>query len=91
MKTTIELPDSTFRRAKAHAAGCGITLKRFFTNAVEQQLAKAARRASDDTLENDAPPWMAGFGELADLGDEHRLVLDAIEAEFERLSSDELP
>ena len=30
MKTTIELPDVTFRRAKAFATGRGITLKRFF-------------------------------------------------------------
>lgn len=30
------------------------------------------------------PPWMAGFGVLADLADENRRVLAAIEEEFER-------
>ena len=34
---------------------------------------------------------MAGFGGLSDLGDEHRLVLNAIEDEFERLAPDDIP
>ncbi|MDE0056395.1 MAG: hypothetical protein OXT64_19360 [Gammaproteobacteria bacterium] len=37
------------------------------------------------------PPWMAGFGGLSDLGDDHRLVLDAIEEEFEKLTPDDDP
>ena len=31
MKTTVEVPDPTFRRAKVLAAGFGMTLKQFFT------------------------------------------------------------
>ena len=88
MKTTIELPDITFRRAKAFAALRGVTMRRFITDAVEQQLggrAGAARTVTgpdDTTSDLDAePPWMAGFGGLSDLGDDHRLVLDAIEEE----------
>lgn len=38
MKTTIDLPDSLFRSAKATAAVRGITLKSFITKAVEQSL-----------------------------------------------------
>ena len=38
MKTTIELPDVMFRQAKALAAARGVTLKRFFTEALEAQL-----------------------------------------------------
>ncbi len=91
MKTTIELPDTTFRRAKALAAGRGMTLKRFFTDAVELHLgrhtsgtrANAGGRQIAPSRPN--PPWMQGFGELADLGDEHRTVLETIEEEFERL------
>ena len=30
------------------------------------------------------PPWMAGFGALADLAGENRRVLELIEEEFER-------
>ena len=75
MKTTIELPEATFRRAKVLAAGRGMTLKRFFTEALEEQL----RRCSSNT----EAPWMAGFGALSDLSDENRRVLAGIEQEFE--------
>ena len=90
MKTTIELPDSTFRQAKALAAAGGMTLKRFFTDAVERQLGRHAvgLRAPLDAPE---PPWMEGFGELSDLGDEHRVVLETIEDEFEHLAPGDLP
>lgn len=97
MKTTVELPDATFRRAKSLAADRGITLKRFFTDAVERQLRRIATQVSREmSRETQAgnlpePPWMAGFGELADLRDEHRRVLDTIEAEFERVSPRDLP
>ena len=38
MKTTVDLPDPLFRKAKATAAQRGISLKRFLTEAVEQKL-----------------------------------------------------
>jgi len=66
MKTTIELPDALFRRAKAHAAAHGVTLKHFSAEAVTQQLRRGAREYRDSDAE---PPWMAGFGGLSDLGD----------------------
>ena len=82
MKTTIELPDSTFRQAKALAAGRGMTLKRFFTEALEEQL----RRCASETR----APWMAGFGVLSDLSDENCRVLTVIEQEFETLSPEDV-
>lgn len=97
MKTTIELPDTTFRRAKAIAAGRGMTLKRFFTDAVELHLGRhtAGTRAGAGANEvapgPPAPPWMEGFGELADLGEEHRNVLQMIEDEFEKLDPGDVP
>ena len=97
MKTTIEIPDLTFRRAKSFASSRGITLKRFFTDAVEQQM---RRYLSGDGSVADAhlpepdtqadPPWMEGFGQLADLGEEHRLVLEMIEDEFEKLAPEDI-
>ena len=93
MKTNIELPDITFRRAKAFAAVHGITMRQFIADAVEQQLrrrAVAARVGPDPTGTTAEPPWMAGFDGLSDLGDEHRLVLNAIEDEFERLAPDDI-
>ena len=81
MKTTVELPDVLFRQAKALAAARGVTLRRFFTEALEEQLRRRPRggRAGDRE-----PPWMAGFGALSDLSDENRRVLASIEEEFER-------
>ena len=98
VKTTIDLPDSTFRRAKSYAAVKGISMRRFITDAVEQELRRRAVAArtvtgSDDTTADPhaEPPWMAGFGGLSDLGEEHRRVLETIEEEFERLAPDDIP
>ena len=87
MKTTVDLPDAMFRRAKASAAARGVTLRRFFTEALEEQL---RRCAGGNQARNERPPWMAGFGALSDLADEHRRVLGVIEEEFERLAPEDL-
>lgn len=87
MKTTVELPDATFRQAKVLAASQGMTFKQFFTEAVEARLRRYNREAADRKIE---PPWMAGFGVLADLADENRRILRVIEEEFERLDSEDL-
>ena len=87
MKTTIELPEATFRRAKALAASRGVTLKQFFTDALEDKLRRSAGGAAG--RERDAP-WMAGFGALADLSHEHRRVEEAIAAEFETLAPEDV-
>ena len=82
MKTTVELPDATFRRVKALASGRGITLKRFFTEALEEKLRRCASDAE--------APWMAGCGVLSDLSAENRRVLGVIGEEFETLSPEDL-
>ena len=84
MKTTVELPDALFRQAEALAAARGVTLREFFTEALEEQIRRCSH---DDRAGDTAPPWMAGFGALSDLADESRRVLAAIEAEFETLPS----
>ena len=88
MKTTIELPDTVFRHAKAVAATQGVTLRQYFTEALQAQL---RRSTGEDRRHSDEPPWMAGFGELADLGEENRRILGLIEEEFERLSPGSMP
>lgn len=40
MKTTIEMPDELFRRAKTIAVARGQTLKRLITDALERELAE---------------------------------------------------
>ncbi len=84
VKTTIELPDSTFRRAKALAAARGISLKRLFTEALDQALRHTprGRQASQ-------PAWMAGFGRLADLKAENKRLMALIEDEFERVEPED--
>lgn len=87
MKTTIELPDATFRQAKALAATRGTTLKQIFTDALDEKL----RRCVHETNEREPePPWMAGFGALSDLSSEHRRVNAAIEEEFEKLEPEDV-
>jgi len=43
MKTTLEIPDPIFRRAKSVAAERGVALRVFITEAVEEKLAAASR------------------------------------------------
>lgn len=87
MKTTIDLPDAALRQAKAIAAARGMTLKRFFSDALKERLRRYAAETRNEGVE---PPWMAGFGELSDLADENRRVLQSIEEEFERISPEDL-
>ena len=87
MKTTIELPESVFRQAKVLSAGRGMTLKQFFTEALEEKLRRCAAEGADRDAE---PPWMAGFGALSDLSNENRLILAAIEEEFETLAPEDI-
>ena len=82
MKTTVELPDAVFRQAKALAASHGITLKRFFTEALQEHIRRRASRTD--------PPWMAGFGVLSDLSEENRRILEVIEEEFETISPEDV-
>ena len=87
MKTTVELPDAVFRQAKAVSAARGTSLKRFFTEAVEEQLRRSKGNVG---AEDNDPPWMAGFGALADLSEESSRILGVIEEEFERVGPDDL-
>src|SRR2546423_15630587 len=59
VKTTLEIPDTVFRRAKSKAAERGIPLRQFVTEAVEDKL-KGARGAGQK-------PWMKHMGKLKDL------------------------
>lgn len=86
MKTTIEIPEATFRQAKTFAAAQGITFKQLITEALERRLQRAVEAAGV----RDAPPWMAGFGALSHLADENRRILGLIEEEFEKLHPQDL-
>jgi len=75
MKTTLELPDTLLRHAKALAALRGQSLKAFVTEAIRSEI-KAAEPGSD-------APWRALFGGLKHLSDERPQIEAAIAEAFE--------
>jgi hypothetical protein len=78
MKTTLELPDQLFRKAKATAAERGQSLKQFVTEALRDKLALDRGRAAMHE-----PEWMQGFGKLKRLHKETVRVQSVIDQEFE--------
>ena len=77
MKTTLEIPDAIFRRAKSKAAEQGIPLRQFVTEAV------AARLQGNSA--NDPRPWMKHFGKLRGLRKETRRINKIIEDAAEKI------
>ncbi|MEO8133728.1 MAG: hypothetical protein ABI831_07115 [Betaproteobacteria bacterium] len=78
MKTTIEIPDALFRRAKAKAAERGQSLKDLLTEALQEKLATNAYK-----IEQDEPEWMRGFGKLSRLRKETARIQTQIDETFE--------
>ena len=78
MKTTIDIPDDIFRLAKARASLSGISFRQFVTDTLRVQLQREVELARPTD-----PPWMRGFGGLADLRDETARIRGLIEEEFE--------
>lgn len=78
MKTTLELPDPIFRKAKSTAAARGQSLKDFVTEALRDKLAR------NTEMEAAAEPrWMQGFGKLKRLHKETVRIQSVVDAEFE--------
>jgi hypothetical protein len=75
MKTTLEIPDFLFRRAKSVAAERGIPLRQFVTEAVQEKL----RTTSP------ARPWMKHLGELKHLYKERKQVEKRVDEAFEQI------
>lgn len=81
MKTTLEIPDAIFRRAKSVAAERGIPLREFVTQAVRDKLAAGAQVTDK--------PWMAAFGKLRRLHKETARINRLIEEEFEQVEAED--
>jgi hypothetical protein len=77
MKTTIEIPDPLFRKAKSTAAERGQTLKDLVTEALREKLAAGANRRPEQ------PDWMQGFGKLRRLRRETARIQARIDETFE--------
>jgi hypothetical protein len=79
MKTTLEIPDLLFRKAKSTAAERGQTLKQLVTEALQEKLAvKSTGKARPRE-----PGWMEGFGKLHRLRKETQRVQARIDERFE--------
>lgn len=84
MKTTIEIPDLGFRRAKAKAAERGQALREFVTEALQEKLSgRSVSRGADIS------PWMKGFGRLRPLHRETARIQRVIDQEFEVVESED--
>ena len=81
MKTTLEIPESLFRRAKAAAARQGGTLKQLVQEALSEKIARL------DGATRQQKPWMALAGGLKHLRSENRRIERLIDAEFENVAS----
>ena len=79
MKTTLEIPDALFRRAKSAAAEKGIPLREL----VSEALAEKLRRPAQDK------PWMKTFGELRGLRKESARISRIIAKEFDRVEPED--
>jgi len=83
MKTTLEIPDTIFRRAKSKAAEQGIPLRQFVTEAVEVRL--------KTTPATSQKPWMKHMGKLKNLCRETKRITKVIEEAFEEVDAEMWP
>jgi hypothetical protein len=79
VKTTLEIPDFLFRRAKSVAAERGIPLRQFVTEAVQEKLKTTSQEK----------PWMKHLG-LGHAGPKHskkeiKQIEERVEETFERI------
>ena len=85
MKTTLDIPDPLFRQAKARAALRGVSLRQCVAEALEEKVRAPASGRSGSV----DPPWMLGFGALADLHLETSKIEALIAEEFEVLDEED--
>ena len=78
MKTTLEIPDLLFRRAKSRAAERGQSLKELVTEALQEKLAAGIGKAVSAE-----PEWMQGFGTLRRLRKETKRIQARVDEVFE--------
>jgi hypothetical protein len=81
MKTTLEIPDPIFRRAKSVAAERGVALRVFVTEAVEEKLVAASRK--------EQKPWVRLGGGLKHLHKETARINGILQREFEQVEAED--
>ena len=81
MKTTLEIPDAIFRRAKTAAAERGIPFRALVSEALVDKLRAQSERGGQ--------PWMKTFGKLRRLRKETARINLIIEEEFDRIETED--
>ena len=80
MKTTLEIPDRLFRKAKSVAAERGIPFRELVTEALSEKLS---------TSTPETKPWMKSFGALRHLHKETVRIQRRIDEEFETIDRED--
>jgi hypothetical protein len=80
MKTTLEIPDPVFRRAKSLAAARGIPFREFVTEAVKDKLAAEVQAGEK--------PWLKHMGKLKHLRKETRRINRLVEEDSEKIDAE---
>ena len=83
VKTTLEIPELLFRKAKATAARQGRTLKQLVQEALSEKIARL------DGASRQQKPWLVFAGELKHLRGENLRIERVIEAEFENIEPED--
>lgn len=86
MKTTVEIPDALFRRAKVAAAHRGVPLRQLFAEAVEAKLAEPIPTAESE------PGWrraLRDFRPPPRVKKELARISKLVEAEFETIEPED--
>ena len=78
VKTTLEIPDFLFRRAKSVAAERGIPLRQLVTEALQEKLKTTSPER----------PWMKHLGKLKHLHKDRKTVEKRVEEAFEQIDQE---
>jgi len=81
VKTTLEIPNAIFRRAKTVTAERGLPLRALVSEALADKLRAQGRGASK--------PWMKTFGKLRHLRKEAARINRIIEEEFDQVATED--
>ncbi len=81
MKTTLEIPDTLFRRAKSLAARDGKSLKQFVNEALEEKV--------ETEKPSSKPAWLKVFGRMKKHGAELRRIDAVVAEEFEQVDAED--
>jgi RecJ-like exonuclease len=78
VKTTLEIPDFLFRRAKSAAAQRGIPLRQLVTEAVQEKLQTSSQEK----------PWMKHLGKLKHLHKERKQIEKRVAEAFGQIDQE---